>query len=68
MTDKPTRIFLGVVDTSDAPSIVLTVPLDASPNAIKAALTEAEAEKARLKLAESAKLRAMFLKDAPPHD
>jgi hypothetical protein len=61
-------IFLATIDTSDAPSIALDIPADASPTAIAEALAAAEEAKAVAALAESRRLHEMFLKDEPADD
>jgi hypothetical protein len=57
--------LLGVVTVEDGEAIPVFDLPDADPDVLAKAIAEAEAEKAQRKLAESAKLRAMFLKDAP---
>ena len=63
MSEPERRItLLGVVTIEEGEPIPLFDLPDADPDVLVKAIAAAEAEKARLKLVESAKLREMFLK------
>jgi hypothetical protein len=62
MTDEPKRVIvLGTVTVEPGEAIAFDIPLDASAEEIAAALAKHEADKAAAQVAESKKLRAMFL-------
>jgi hypothetical protein len=62
MTAEPTRTYLGTVTIVDGEALAFNIPADAEPDAIKAAIEKAEAEKVAAAAAASERLRALFLK------
>jgi hypothetical protein len=62
MSEPERRVtLLGVVTVEDGEPIPVFDLPDADPDVLAKAIAAAEEEKARLKLAETAKLREMFL-------
>jgi hypothetical protein len=65
-TPEPHKlIFLGSVSVEPDTAIAFDIPLNASPEQITAALEKLEADRAAAALAESEKLRKMFLSPPP---
>jgi hypothetical protein len=66
MSEPERRVtLLGVVTVEEGEAIpVFDIPLDADPDVLAKAILQAEEEKAQRKLAESEKIRAMFLNDS----
>jgi hypothetical protein len=64
VTGETKRItLLGVIDKTGDPNEVFVVDVNASPEEIAAAILRANAERAAAQLAESKRLRALFLPD-----
>jgi hypothetical protein len=65
MSEPERRVtLLGVVTVQEGEATpVFDIPLDADPNVLAKPILQAEEEKARRKLAESERLRRLFLKD-----
>jgi hypothetical protein len=67
MSEAPKITLLAVIATEPDEPVAFAIPdtLDAlDADTIAKAIEQAEAEKARLKLVESEKIRAMFLKES----
>jgi hypothetical protein len=62
MSDGPRKIYLGTISVEEGEATPVFDLPDADPDVLAKAIAEAEAEKARLKLAASERLHEMFLK------
>ena len=60
MTDERKVVFLGAVSVEEGETVAFSFPPNATPEAIAAALAQAEAERIAKQAAESQRLRALF--------
>ena len=61
MSEEPRKIYLGTISVEEGEATPVFDLPDADPTVLAKAIAEAEAEKARIKLAESKRLHDMFL-------
>jgi hypothetical protein len=68
MSDEKRITYLGTITTEPDEAIAFNIPADASAEEIAAALAKHEADKAAAQVAESKRLRALFLTDEKVDD
>jgi hypothetical protein len=61
--NEPKRIFLGALDVEPGQALAIDLPADLDPDAVKAAIEKANAERAEKLRTESAELRRPFIED-----